>query len=77
MFSVGIEYRTDLFKQETVMRMLAQYIQLLGMGLEEPDKKICMLDMLTDQERCLIENRSEGIKEVQNRKPFRQDLRKW
>lgn len=64
-FSVGIEYRTDLFKQETVMRMLAQYIQLLGMGLEEPDKKICMLDMLTDQERCLIENRSEGIKEVQ------------
>ena len=59
-FSIGIEYRTDLFKPETVKRMLDHYIRLLDFGIEDQDAKIGLIDMLTDQEKQLIKNSCDG-----------------
>ncbi len=64
-FSVGAEYRTDLFKQETVMRMMTQYLQLLESGLEKTDTPIGLLDMLTAQEKDMFESKSEMIDQSQ------------
>ncbi len=64
-FSVGVEYRTDLFKRETVTQMMSLYIQFLSKGLENPCKKIDSLDILTDREMCIVETNEKNIKESQ------------
>lgn len=45
------EYRTDLFKAETVARLAGHYQQLLDAALAAPDESVWSLNLLTDAER--------------------------
>ncbi|MEJ6981954.1 amino acid adenylation domain-containing protein [Pedobacter sp. P351] len=45
-----VEYCADLFYPETIQRMIGHYMQLLGSVLENPDKKIDLLLLTTEEE---------------------------
>lgn len=45
------EYRTDLFKPETIARLAGHYQQLLDAALAAPDESVWSLNLLTDAER--------------------------
>ncbi|HSU49872.1 MAG TPA: amino acid adenylation domain-containing protein, partial [Segetibacter sp.] len=51
---VLVEYCTDLFKKETIARMLEHFKQLLTSVAKEPKQKIRMLEMLTAEEKYQI-----------------------
>ncbi len=47
----SMEYSTDLFDEETIRRMLAQFEQLLASVVAEPDANVSQLELLTTAER--------------------------
>jgi len=48
---VKVEYCTDLFKEETIGRMVHQYVQLLHAIVEEPHRKLAGISLLTPAEQ--------------------------
>ncbi|MHA4842639.1 non-ribosomal peptide synthetase [Flavitalea antarctica] len=47
----SIEYATDLFSEDTIVRMVAHYKRLLGSVVQAPTQKIAGLVMLTEEEQ--------------------------
>ncbi len=47
---VSIEYNTDLFREDTIIRMAGHFKQLLNSVTTEPQQKIDLLQMLTESE---------------------------
>lgn len=52
--TINLEFRTDLFKKETVSRMLNHYINLLNNVSDYMSTKIIGISMLSDDERNMI-----------------------
>ncbi|NOU89221.1 amino acid adenylation domain-containing protein [Paenibacillus sp. LMG 31460] len=52
--TVHIEYSTNLFERETVERMGRHYLVLLESIVQEPERKLAELDMLSEEERRQI-----------------------
>ncbi|MBD0378730.1 non-ribosomal peptide synthetase [Paenibacillus sedimenti] len=52
--SVHLEYSTNLFARETVERLGRHYINLLESIVQEPERKLAELDMLSDEEKQQI-----------------------
>ncbi|ODP30123.1 Bacitracin synthase [Paenibacillus nuruki] len=48
--SGGVEYNTDLFKEETIMRMIGHYIHLLESVIKYPEQSIIQLEYLSQKE---------------------------
>ena len=46
-----LEYSTDLFEEETIVRMVGQLQTLLAAALEQPQKQLSELSLLTEDER--------------------------
>ena len=51
---VGVEYSTELFRPDTIERMLAQYQSLLEIVCQQPDTPLKALTLLPDDEREMI-----------------------
>jgi non-ribosomal peptide synthetase component F/acyl carrier protein len=49
--SMEWEYNTDLFEPDTIRRLVSHYEQLLTSVLENPDRRLADLPMLTESER--------------------------
>ncbi|MEJ7829176.1 MAG: amino acid adenylation domain-containing protein, partial [Segetibacter sp.] len=47
----GIEYSTDLYNEQSIVRMVGHYKELLSSIVKEPKQKIGKLSMLTDAEK--------------------------
>lgn len=47
-------FRSQLFRQDTIQRMLRHYATLLQRAIAEPDRCLSDLSMLDDDERCRI-----------------------
>jgi amino acid adenylation domain-containing protein len=50
-FHCQFEYRTDLFEQSTMRRMLAHFAKLLHGALDNPDRRLAELPLMSDPER--------------------------
>ena len=48
---VVVEYRTDLYRKETIERMLIHFTELLSSVIKEPEQKIGRLSLLTPGEK--------------------------
>lgn len=55
-YSIGLEYCTDLFNKESAENILKHYKEVLVQILENSEKKIEEIEVLTEEERELIEN---------------------
>jgi amino acid adenylation domain-containing protein len=53
-FHCQFEYRTDLFDQSTMRRMLAHFEKLLHGALDNPDRRLAELPLMSDQERAQV-----------------------
>ena len=53
-FEIGLEYCTDLFKQESAQRILAHYVRILEQIVENSQVKISEIEAVTQAERELI-----------------------
>jgi amino acid adenylation domain-containing protein len=53
-FHCQFEYRSDLFEQSTMRRMLGHFEKLLEGALLNPDRRLAELPMMTDQERSQV-----------------------
>ena len=53
-FDFGVEYRTDLFRRETVEQVIGCFKQLVRSILREPGQKISQIDMLPEAEKQRI-----------------------
>ena len=51
-----LEYRTDLYRQDTVERMADHYINILGEIVANQNLKLAELDMISEQEKQLLLN---------------------
>lgn len=49
-----IQYATSLFDQETMEKLSNHFLKLVQLAIEQPDKPICQMDMLSDKERNQI-----------------------
>ena len=49
-----VEYSTELFKGETIGRMIGHYETLLSGATRDPDQRISALPLLTETERCRL-----------------------
>ena len=46
-----VEYKTDLFDRETIVKMLGHFATLLGSIVDQPDTRLSALEMLTEAEK--------------------------
>ncbi len=53
-FSVGIEYKTDLYDESRIQALLKNYSTLLESIVSDADSKLSKLQILTDSERDLV-----------------------
>jgi amino acid adenylation domain-containing protein len=53
-FHCQFEYRTDLFEQATIRRMLGHFENLLQAALQDPDKRLAELSMMNSQELAQV-----------------------
>ncbi|MBF0102753.1 MAG: amino acid adenylation domain-containing protein [Desulfobacterales bacterium] len=52
----AMEYNTDLFKKERMIRMLSHFFELIKHGITMPNTSIADINILTDSEKtCLLE----------------------
>jgi amino acid adenylation domain-containing protein len=51
---VQFEYRTDLFKEETIKRMIDHYINILSNIIESPKSRLSEIDLLSGAEHAQI-----------------------
>jgi nonribosomal peptide synthetase DhbF len=49
-----IEYDSDLFEEETIQRFIRHYLRLIEDILDNPQKPICRLTLLTDKEKARL-----------------------
>lgn len=49
-----IEYSTDLFEQETIRQMFRHYNRVLHEMIRDPNRRISMLPLLAEDERCQL-----------------------
>lgn len=49
-----LEYSTDLFDRETILRMIEQFLQVLEAAADDPERTVAGLPMLTERERQLL-----------------------
>ncbi|MCF2533540.1 non-ribosomal peptide synthetase [Yinghuangia soli] len=54
-FAIEATYRTSLFRDETVRRLMQRLENLLAQAVEAPDTPLHLLDMLLDDERDLVQ----------------------
>lgn len=54
-FHCQFEYRTELFEQITIRRMLEHYENLLRAAADNPDSRIADLRIMSDSERALVQ----------------------
>ncbi|MCR3761963.1 hypothetical protein KYB31_23660, partial [Clostridium felsineum] len=52
--SIGLEYCSDLFKKESVERILTHYVRILEQITENVERKISEIEIVTPEERNLI-----------------------
>lgn len=52
--SATIEYATDLFDRDTVERLAENYVQLLAAAIEEPDKPVSQLRLVSEPEAAML-----------------------
>ena len=52
----ALEYRTKLFKKETIERMAGHFINIIRQVVEKPDKKISDIELALEEERHRILN---------------------
>ncbi len=57
---IVVEYSTDLYREETIKRMLGHFSQLLSAAVQTPAEKIGLLPMLTLSEQQLIQGWNEA-----------------
>ena len=50
----NLEYCTKLFKRETIERLRDHFVNILKEVAENPEKKICEIDMLSEEEKRKI-----------------------
>ncbi len=53
-FHCQFEYRTDLFEQSTMRRMLGHFERLLRGALDNPDRRLAELPLMSDDERAQV-----------------------
>lgn len=53
-FKMALEYSTDLFMRDTIVRMAEHWMTLLQSAVTHPQRRIDELDMLTFQERATL-----------------------
>ena len=53
-FHCQFEYRTDLFEQSTMRRMLGHFETLLLGALDNPDQRLAELSLMSDRERAQV-----------------------
>ncbi|HEV3510904.1 MAG TPA: amino acid adenylation domain-containing protein, partial [Candidatus Sulfotelmatobacter sp.] len=53
-FHCQFEYRSDLFEPSTMRRMLGQFETLLHAALENPDRRLAELPLMSEQERAQV-----------------------
>lgn len=53
--TMTVEYNTDLFDKVTIERFVARYLRLLGQAAMAPDTRLSEIDILVDDERCLLQ----------------------
>ncbi|ASZ13464.1 non-ribosomal peptide synthetase [Chitinophaga pendula] len=49
--TLSLEYSTDLFREETALRMMTHYLQLLTDAMARPEAKLSSLQLLTPEEK--------------------------
>lgn len=57
-FSIGLEYRTGLFSEDTIKRMIRHYLQMISQAIDHTEAKIEKINILTLEEKKQIENYS-------------------
>ncbi|MCU0289331.1 MAG: condensation domain-containing protein, partial [Acidobacteria bacterium] len=50
----SVEYRSDLFKEDTIKRMISYFLQAVNSVLVSPNLEICAIDILPDHEKKQI-----------------------
>ncbi|WP_255948464.1 non-ribosomal peptide synthetase [Streptomyces odontomachi] len=50
-----VEYATDLFDESTVLRMARRWVRLLEQVLADPDAGVGLVDLLTDEDRAVVQ----------------------
>ena len=60
-YSVVLEYNTDLFSDETMMRVLGHFERLLGAAVEKPQKRLLDLPLLQPAEHEELMTRTQAI----------------
>ncbi|HET9182778.1 MAG TPA: amino acid adenylation domain-containing protein [Candidatus Angelobacter sp.] len=60
---IAINYSSDLFEAETIVRMLGHYEQLLKAIVKNPDQEVWELPLLTDHERSQLEKWNQTSKD--------------
>lgn len=59
---LNVEYRTSLFKSDTIKRFVKNYINVLEYIINNPNKKLCDIDMISDQEKSKVLNEFNNTK---------------
>jgi amino acid adenylation domain-containing protein len=49
---IEAQYNTDLYDEATIRRLLWHYLRLLAAGLQQPERRVCELPVLTEEERA-------------------------
>ncbi|MGW0671098.1 amino acid adenylation domain-containing protein, partial [Streptomyces sp. NPDC002746] len=57
----AVEFATDLFEPATVERLFARLARLLRAAVDDPDRPIGRIDVLSDEERGLLLSASTGV----------------
>ncbi|MEB7831147.1 non-ribosomal peptide synthetase [Staphylococcus xylosus] len=55
-YKISLEFAEELFNQETVVRMLDHYLEILKHSVQQPEQKISDLQMITKEEEATIFN---------------------
>ncbi|MBV9622597.1 MAG: hypothetical protein JOZ14_01315, partial [Acidobacteria bacterium] len=61
-------YSTELFERATVMRLAAQFENLLRHGLSSPDARLSELELLSAEEKQQLKKEASQRKQLQRRK---------
>ena len=72
--TINIEYRTDLFKEETIEDLYTHYLNLLDCIIADENQKISNLSILSKEEKNLIINKFNNSKIIYDKSKTISDL---